>query len=183
MSNLEGMVKTIEENAKSQAEAIIAEAKENVAMQTEEAVKKTTEEKQAIIEKAQKEAERIRERVFASEELKVRDSVLRAKQKVVDEVFLKAKEGLRNLPEDKFIKFVEKSLKGLKLSGNEKIMVPKKYEKIKLDISLPIEASDRVSSGFLVEGESSTLNFSFEDLLDFSREDLEKEVLAQIFGA
>lgn len=182
MSNLESMIAYIREKSENEAQDYIKEANEKVEALKSEAINEANEQKNLLLEKAKMEADKIYERTIASNELKVRDSILRAKQSIIDKVFEDAKVNLNNLSDEEFKSYLSSKVGSLNLKGSEKVLVPKKYEGIDFgDLKISVEGSDRISSGFLVEGDNSTLNFSFDDLIDFSRDDLERDVMNKLF--
>lgn len=184
MSNLEAMVSKIIENAKNDASRIIAEAKEEQQRRIQSKVAEATESRNVTVQRAKNEALQLEERAVASEELKSRDAVLKAKQQVLDRVFEQAKEEMRNLDSRKYTSFVKKTIEGLELSEEATLIVSKKYKDAVSTLNLPVKLSeDRfVSSGFIVETATTSLNYVFEDLIEYNREDLESGVIAKLFA-
>lgn len=184
MSNLEAMVSKIIENAKNDASRIIAEAKEEQNRVVQAKAAEATEKRNEMVQRAKSEAVQIEERAVASEELKSRDAILKAKQQVLDRVFEQAKEEMRNLDSRKYTAFVKKVIEGLKLSEEATLIVSKKYKDAVKTLQLPLTLSeDRfVESGFMVETATTSLNYVFEDLIEYSREDLESGVVAKLFA-
>lgn len=181
MSNLENIISQIKEDSIKESEKILNEAKSQVEEMKLTAVNEANDEKKKMLEKAKTEAEKIRERTVQSNELKVRDNILFAKQAVLDDIYKEAEIALSNIAPEEFASFLKDKVSKLQLSGDEKIIVPKKYANSDFGLNMVVEGSDDISSGFLLESEKSTLNFSFEDLLDSMRTDSEKDVLNLIF--
>ncbi len=183
MSNLDNLVQKILDDAKEQASAIVDEAnkakEEIISAKTKEAEEK----KRRIIERAEQEASLLKERTISNAELKVRNEVLRAKQEVIEKVFHLAKESLKDLDEDKYISYLQNTLKSLNLKGEETIVVPEKMRKKvnKLKLNLKVSEEETVDSGFLIKGKGIILNYTFDSLIDYYRDELEAEIAQSLF--
>lgn len=183
MSNLDNLVQRIIDEANEKAGLIIEEANkvkdEIIALKESEAM----ENKKKIIERAQREAELSKERIISSAELKVRNQKLQAKQKVLDKVFSLAKERLKSLDEEKYISFLKNVLRGLKLTGNEVLVVPENMkDKVKkYGIALKVSDDETVESGFLIKDKGVILNYTFDSLVEHYREEMETEIAQVLF--
>lgn len=181
MSNLENLTQKILEEAKGKATSIVAEA-ENKAQQllkirTEEA----NEKKKTIIDNANKEAALSKERIISNAELRVRNEKLLAKQEVIEKVFSIAKDKFKNIDEEDFINFINKNTNKQNLKGTETLIVPEKFlEKAKLT-GMRVSEEEFIESGFLLKDNDVVINYSFEALIDFLRDDLEIEVAQMLF--
>lgn len=183
MSNLENLVQRIIDEAKEKADLIINEAnkakEEIIASKEQEAM----ENKNRIIERAKREAALAKERIISSAELKVRNEKLQAKQKVLDRVFLLAKERLRSLDEDRYISFLKNVIKDLKLTGEEELILPAYMkEKVKRHgIALKVSENETVESGFQIKDKGIILNYTFDSLVEHYREEMETEIAQELF--
>jgi len=71
----------------------------------------------------------------------------------------------------------------LTLNGDEVLVVPKNMaDKVKR-LRIPIRVSDDeyVDSGFLIKGKGIMLNYTFDSLIDYYREELETEIAQSLF--
>jgi len=183
MSNLDNLVQKILDDAKERADAIIEDANKVKDEIIDAKVKEANEKKEKILERATAEAELLKERVISGAELKVRNEKLKAKQTVIDRVFNLAKEKLENLDEEKYISYLTNTIKTLTLSGNEVLVVTKNMKDKVKRLKIPIKVSDSefVDSGFLIKGKGIMLNYTFDSLIDYYREELETEIAQSLF--
>ncbi len=183
MSNLDNLVQKILDDAKERANAIIEDANKVKEEVIDAKVREANEKKDKIIERATAEAELLKERVISSAELKVRNEKLKAKQTVIDRVFNLAKKKLENLDEEKYVAYLTNTIRTLTLNGDEVLVVPKNMaDKVKR-LRIPIRVSDDefVDSGFLIKGKGIMLNYTFDSLIDYYREELETEIAQSLF--
>lgn len=183
MSNLENLTQKILDEAKSQASIIDEESKKVNENIINSKIREANEEKKRMINRAVSEASLLKERTISNAELKARNEKLKAKQEVIDRVFDMAKERLKNLSEDKYVSYLKDTLKNLKLEGEEIIVVPKRMKpKVKV-LGLRPEISDAeiVDSGFLIKGKGTTLNYTFDSLVEHYRDELETEIAQSLF--
>lgn len=183
MSNLDNLVQKILDDAKERASNIIEDANKFKKELIDSKVKEANENKKKIIEKATLEANLLKERAISGAELKARNEKLKAKQEIIDKVFNIAKERLKNLDEDIYVSYLTSTLKTLKLSGEEIIIVPEKMRKKVKSLGLfpKVSEEESVDSGFLIKDKGIILNYTFDSLIDYYREELETEVAQSLF--
>jgi len=183
MSNLENITNKILEDAKIEADRIMkdsAKVNQNI---MDSKINEANEKKKKILEKAANEALMIKDRIVSNAELKVRDEKLKIKQEIIDKVFALSKERLKELTEDEYIKFLSNNLKSISLKGTEILIVPEKMkDKVKSIGSLPkVSENETVDSGFILKDNDVAINFSFDSLVDYLREELETEIAQHLF--
>ena len=183
MSNLDNLINKILDDAKKEADRIIEESTKINEEIVSSKVNEANEKKKRIIEKAAAEAAMMKDRIISNAELKVRDENLKAKQEVLDRVFKLSKEKLKDLNDDEYIKFLRNNLKILNLKGTELLIVPEKMKaKVKSMGLVPMVSDDEtVESGFMLKDNDVTMNFSFDSLVDYLREELESEIAQDLF--
>lgn len=183
MSNLDNLTQKIVDDAKTKAEAIVKEAIDQKEAVISSKIDEAENERQKIIEKANREAELMKQRKVSNAELQVRDQSLKTKREVLDRVMDEAKKRLKNIDEEKYVEFIDNNLEGLKLNGNEVLLVQEGMEKkLKPAKKYPAIARDEfVESGFILKDENAELNFTFKALIDYVREELESELVSILF--
>jgi len=159
MSNLDKLVAEILQQAQKEANRIQKEV-------------------DAINDKAQEEAQALKERMISNANLKSRDMILQAKEELADDILEKVLERLKNIDTKKYLKFVENILKNLNLSKNAEVMVSKNMKLALGDKILDYKISD---SGCSIKDGNLIYNNEFSNLIDFNREELEREILNKIF--
>ena len=183
MSNLENLIEKILEDGRKQAQSIIEESEKNDQEIFDLKVSEANEKKNRIIEKANREAVMLKERMISEAELRIRDEKLNAKRQVLDKVFILAKERLVNIDEDTYMSFLKNSLNKNSLKGTEVLIVPDRFKEAvkKLGVYSNVSNNEAVESGFLLKDGNIIMNYSFKSLVDFRREDIEVEIAQELF--
>ncbi len=182
MSNLDKLVAEILQQAQKEANRMLTKAKTENSEFSEKENKKIQKEVDAINDKAQEEAQALKERVISNANLKSRDMILQAKEELVEDVLERVLERLKNIDTKKYLKFVENILKNLNLSKNAELIVTKDMRLALGDKILDYKISDQtVESGCSIKDGNLIYNNEFSNLIEFNREELEREILNKIF--
>ena len=182
MSNLDNLIAEILQQAQKEANRMLTKAKTENSEFSEKENKKIQKEVDAINDKAQEEAQALKERVISNANLKSRDMILQAKEELADDILEKVLERLKNIDTKKYLKFVENILKNLNLSKNAEVMVSKDMKLALGDKILDYKISDQtVESGCSIKDGNLIYNNEFSNLIEFNREELEREILNKIF--
>lgn len=182
MSNLDKLVAEILQQAQKEANRMLTKAKTENSEFSEKENKKIQKEVDAINDKAQEEAQALKERVISNANLKSRDMILQAKEELADDILERVLERLKNVDAKKYLKFVENILKNLNLSKNAEVMVSKDMKLALGDKILDYKISDQtVESGCSIKDGNLIYNNEFSNLIEFNREELEREILNKIF--
>jgi len=182
MSNLDNLVAEILQQAQKEANRMLTKAKTENSEFSEKENKKVQKEVDAINDKAAEEAQALKERVISNANLKSRDMILQAKEELVEDVLERVLERLKNIDTKKYLKFVENILKNLNLSKNAELIVTKDMRLALGDKILDYKISDQtVESGCSIKDGNLIYNNEFSNLIEFNREELEREILNKIF--
>ena len=182
MSNLDNLVAEILQQAQKEANRMLTKAKTENSEFSEKENKKVQKEVDAINDKAQEEAQALKERVISNANLKSRDMILQAKEELVDDILERVLERLKNIDTKKYLKFVENILKNLNLSKNAEVIVSKDMRLALGDKILDYKISNQtVESGCSIKDGNLIYNNEFSNLIEFNREELEREILNKIF--
>ena len=182
MSNLDNLVAEILQQSQKEANRMLTKAKTENSEFSEKENKKVQKEVDVINDKAQEEAQALKERVISNANLKSRDMILQAKEELADDILEKVLERLKNIDTKKYLKFVENILKNLNLSKNAEVMVSKDMKLALGDKILDYKISDQtVESGCSIKDGNLIYNNEFSNLIEFNREELEREILNKIF--
>jgi V/A-type H+-transporting ATPase subunit E len=183
MSNLDNLTQKILEEAKLKADKITKDSKAKSDGIINSRVKEANDQKSKILERANSEAALMKERVISNAELRVRDEKLKAKQEVINKVFKESKKRLLKIDEEKYIQFLQSNIKDLSLKGNEVLVVPENMKERVKSLKLPVKVSEdeTLDSGFILKDNDTILNFSFDSLVDYLREELETEIARDLF--
>ena len=182
MSNLDNLIAEILQQAQKEANRMLTKAKTENSEFSEKENKKVQKEVEAINDKAEEEAQALKERVISNANLKSRDMILQAKEELVDDILERVLERLKNIDAKKYLKFVENILKNLNLSKNAEVIVSKDMRLALGDKILDYKISDQtVESGCSIKDGNLIYNNEFSNLIEFNREELEREILNKIF--
>lgn len=182
MSNLENLTEKILEEAKIQADLQLRDAKAFEEEAISKKVKEAEEKKEKMLEKAKFEANLLKERIISNAEVTHRNALLNGKQKVIDQVFEKAKTKLAELPQEEYVAFLKNTVSSLNLKGTEILKVKEEYKDAVKSLQLPLKLSEEsVESGFEILDDKVSLNYNFNDMVDFYRDDLVKDVASTLF--
>jgi V/A-type H+-transporting ATPase subunit E len=197
MTGLEKIIKAIETEARSNADTIIAEANAEaeriLSLAKEEAAKNVAN----IAEKPASEIKAIMNRAESAARLLKRQRILDAKQEVINDIILKAKNKLTSLPDTEYFDIILQIVKKhahpqagiIMFSRADLDRLPKKFEK-SLDeaikgipnASLTISKEDaRLDGGFILVYGDIEENCSFEALFSEAKEELQDKVNAFLF--
>lgn len=199
MSDINILVDKIIKDAEVKSNEILsiaAEEKRKIISQKEALAES---ERESIIRKANSEAAARKDRIISSASLKIRNMKLEAKQKVISRVLTEAAKQLKELPKEKYLIFVKDSIMALQLNGDETIIVSQKDSDIinidfiselnnllisqgkvgKLKVNSSLKS---LSGGFIVERHGIEINYTFEALLEYFRDELEQEIASILFN-
>lgn len=183
MSNLENLTQRILDDAKSSADAILKEAeakKEGLVSSRKKEAERLAEK---IIERANSEAITIKDRAVSNAGLKIRDEKLSAKRHVIERIFQLAKSRLTNINENDYINFLKNNIKEMNFKGTEILVVPENMKEIvkKTGLTLKVSDTETVNSGFIIKDNNTILNFTFDSLVNYLREELESDIARSLF--
>ncbi|HHT50998.1 MAG TPA: V-type ATP synthase subunit E [Eubacteriaceae bacterium] len=183
MSNLDNLTQKILEDAKAEVDLILKDAKVKSDGIVNSRVKEANDQKSRILERATNEAALMKERVISNAELRVRDEKLKAKQIIINKVFEEAKKKLLKIDDKTYIEFLQNNIKGLSLKGSEVLVVPEDMKERVKSLNLPIKVAEdeTIDSGFIIKDKDTLLNFSFDSLVEFLRDELETEIAQNLF--
>lgn len=186
--------------AQAYADAEISKAKAQAAEASEVILKKAQNKANDIIEKANEQSSALMDNAKGNAGMREKNNLLALKVEMLDKAFSLAHEKLDNMPESEYVsamaallanavnaempdasKALLKVSKKDALTGEKFIDAAKPLFNKKVEISLSDEYA-RISSGFILDCGDIEINCSAETLIASSRDKLEKQVLAVLFG-
>lgn len=198
MSDIKNLINKVLKDAEAESNIIIEKAEQQKNEIVSKSKKEAEVKKSEILDKAKLEAQTRKGRVISNAELQVRNNKLEAKQKVINSVFENALVELQKLSDDKFLDFVRKSILSCDIDGNEEIIVSNNYkskftpqfigelnaslkEKVKIANIKLSNKQRNIKEGFILDKKGIELNFTFEDLINSIKEDIESDVVKILF--
>lgn len=164
-SNIDNIIDKIKLDSDKEAEKILSEARREAKLILSNRNLQAEEKAREIEKKAHFEAEEIGIKQKESTNLKARDRVLSAKNKLVDKIFDLAHKELLNLSNEEFLDSIKKSIENLKLE-NPTLIVPDKYrEYISKNTDYKI-SDEKIEEGYKLDAGDVVYNNDFKDLID-----------------
>ena len=181
MSNISNLTSKILKDAEERKDSILAKAESEKASIIEKRNKEAKALEAEMIEKAKSEAQTRKERVISGAELKARNEKLKAKQAIIEEVFIK------------------ESILTLGIAGDEKLILNEKGKSL-VDNTLLVDINKELTSkgkkglltistevgnfkgGFILEKGGIEINNTFEALVSSLKDELEFEVANELFN-
>ena len=194
MSNLNNLIDKIISDNREKAASIEDEAALQAKKIVTDLVDAANKEREAIVNSGAAEAEKEKELIITKNNIDLRDKKLAAKQAIIENVFSMAVDRLNNMDQGSYEAFLTAYLKQIPLNGDETLVVPKRYEKLDIAaisaslsqkgkaISLTLEKNSRnISGGFILLQKGLENNNTYEALVDYYRDELEKIVSESLF--
>ena len=195
MSNFNNLVEKILNEAKNKKQDVLNKANEENARIVDDKVKQAEKQKDRLIENAHIQGKENKERMISKCELKIRNEKLKAKQRVLNEIFNESLEILSNIDKKSLIEYIKNSLETVNLNGTYELIVQPKNEDIVKD-SLDelnefmanakissVKVKDDLKGGFILGQNDIYMNFSFESKINIIREELENEISNLLFNS
>lgn len=183
MSSIDNIVDKLIVKANKEKEEILKEANNEASQIREEALAKANYEKDRIWSDAKQEADKASSSITQHTAIRSRDAVNLEKEKIIDEVFDRAKAKLKNLDDKRYEEILNRELK--KYDGSLNLYIPKD-KKIDSSFTKKMERAfskvkvindENVESGFIIEQGKIRYNYDFSKVIDFKKNDLEAKVV------
>lgn len=182
MSNLDNITNKIIADAQTRVDEIIEETNKKIALLRNENDLEISKIENQTMAKAEQESKSEKEKIISRASLMARDEELKSKNELLNKVFSKAKDKLSKISDDDYLKFVEKTLKQETLKGNEVLIPQAGKENLLKDIGIKVAENKTIDSGFALETDNVISNYTFDDLVDFHRTEVEGEVIGILFN-
>jgi len=185
---IEKLQTAVLDKARAEAEAILAEARKGADARYERDAARLREEHERRVAVLRAEAEAALEREAGNRRAEQRNKLLAMKNEIIEEVFAKAVEGIRNLPDNGYATWLAAQLARAPRMDGAAVAVNEAdrpvMEKILADGSdlKMAEKPAPVRGGLIIQGPRADLDFSIESLLGVLRESLAEEIASQLFA-
>ena len=176
------------DKARAEAEAILAKARKEADARFEREAARLREEQERRVAAIQAETEADLEREAGNRRAEDRNKLLAMKNEIIEEVFAKAIEAIRDLPDDGYATWLKAQLErapkmdGAAVAVNEAdraLMQKILGEGSELKLA---EKPAAIGGGMIIQGAQADLDFSVESLLGVLRESLAEQIAAQLFA-
>jgi V/A-type H+-transporting ATPase subunit E len=193
----EQVVEKILSEAQAEADKIKSEARDKAAAQEAELAAKLKNFRKETKTLAQKAAQEKTRRMLAAARMDTRKELLSCKVALLNEVFDKAREKIKELPEKQYHEFVESLMHKAIESGDEEVVIGAEDSRFsngliksinrklgpgfKGNLQLANDTAD-IDGGFILRRGNIQVNVSVGVLLAEAKEQMEIELAAELFG-
>ncbi|WBW49847.1 V-type ATP synthase subunit E [Peptoniphilus equinus] len=181
MSNIETLLAEIEAKAKQEELSIIDAAKKEAEAIVQRAELDVAREEELLQRRGESERQSLYERTISSAQLKGRDSVLKAREATIDEVFRLALEKLNALSDEAYLEVIESTVAKLELKDPLLYVRADKRDFVSAHMTMKL-AEETVKSGFSIADGAVVYNNDFGTLLESLRPDIEPKLYKKLRG-
>jgi V/A-type H+-transporting ATPase subunit E len=193
----EQVVEKILADARAEAEKIKKQAEENLAAEQAKQAKQLDDYKQQTELLTRKAAETEKARVLSAARMLLAKEYLAEKTKILDDIFTKTQQQLKNLPDDKYRGLMAKLMLDAAETGDEEVIIDVNEKRIDQQLidqvnrqlaskskgSLKLSRErQQIGGGFILKKGKIKNNCSLKILLSRARDELEIELAKQLFG-
>jgi V/A-type H+-transporting ATPase subunit E len=195
--NAEQVVQKILSEAQAQADKITAEANAKVSEQQGQADKELGKYREETEQKAIAAGEDKLARMLASARMQISKQYLGAKVSLLNDVFQKARQQVKDLPNDQYEELVQQLMEKAIESGDEEVIIGKDETRIdnglvkrvnrklgpgfKGNLQLANDTAN-IDGGFILRRGKIQVNVSLDVLMMQAREEMELELTQELFG-
>ena len=197
MSSLDNLVAKIKSDGAERAQELKSEAQAKAEKIVRQASIAAERERDEILSKARSEAARLSEQIVEAKKREVRDSILHAKHDAINKVIDLAREALKKMSKEDYLRFVVQTLSGMDLT-DETVLFAKSYNVSSADVdrintqlgargntaSLTLYAGDagrEVDSGFVVIKNGVEEDYTLDSIIGYQRTSLEAYIVKELF--
>lgn len=189
--SLEDIKKKIVEDAQKQAQEITQTSKKEISNLEQLSKTKLTEIKKKSTAQAKFEAKNKARSILISANIEAKNQILKQKRSIIEKILNLSIEKLENLPDEKYLKIIDSEMQKLKaLNIDNIVIIPSKNKKELINKSANQilgqevqvdQETDKISGGFLVKSNQTIIDFSFENLINELKPQLEKKLSITLF--
>ena len=189
--SLPSLEQAVLKKADEEAAAILEKAREEAEARLARESARLKAEHERRVAAARAEMEGALERETGAREAEDRMKLLKIKNEIIREVFDRAVEGARSLPDDGYAAWLKSRLDHLPkleaaqvlVNEQDRDLMARILQETSAEGSLKLaETNATIRAGFLVQGKEADLDFSVEALMDVLRESLGQEIAQRLFG-
>lgn len=179
MSNLDQIVKKIIEDAKTEADQILAQTRKESDQILETSKEHVSEEVDVILEHAKTDAKLTKERELSTIERQARDLILEARQETITRIFNLAIDELKDMDDETYKKGILSYIQKKQLTKDKQIVLPACRKNIQID-GFNCCYDDQFLTGFKIQSDGICENHDYVELVQYLKEDLIQYVLDEL---
>ncbi len=195
--NAEQVIEKILSEAKATADGIVGEAKDKASAAQSDLEKTLGDFRQETAKLAETAGKERKEQMLASARMRLQKDYLAAKCDLLDEVFVKAVEQIKQLSDSEYLSFIESLMVKAVETGGEEVIIGKNETRItdnfikqvnrklgtgfKGNLLLAKETAN-IAGGFILRRGKVRINVSTDVLVEQARENMEMELAQDLFS-
>jgi len=193
--SIENILNTIDKEALSNANQIIGKAEAEADKIRKEYTDRANELNARLQKVSEKKADEVYRRMIVNEQLELRKTMLSEKHKILDAFYKEARKKIKEMPPEKYLKFVKRLILNRAISGSEEIVVSAKQKEIfagdfleSLNQSFPggghftlSDSGTDFAWGVVLKEKRRIVDLSFDVLFEQVTERVESQVAALLF--
>ena len=176
MSNLDAICDKILQDARSEAEEILAAADLEIRKRREAEEERARAEAERRIRYTQDKMSALSEQIMAHASLSARDRLLSVKQDVISTVMTRAEQRIRELSNEDLLQKIMHSIGDEGLNPGDALILPPGTE-LELPADIPLERDPQIASGFALRRGGIIEKHDFVEVLGILRNELEQDIL------
>ena len=188
MNGIETIIQRLNTNARADTDALLDKARQEAAAITARYQAQADQEAANLAARNQRNAAEREERLVSAAQMEARKTILAAKQAVMEEVYAKALDQLRNLPQERCVEVLTSLLEQAAPEGKGEVLFSVGRAAVdaanaktggRLTIS---EETASIPGGFILRNGSIEVNCAFDTLIRLQKTETAGQVAQRLFG-
>ena len=194
MNGIETIIQRLNSDAKAETDALLDKARQDAAAVTARCQAQADKETDDLAARNQRTAAEREERLVSAAQMEARKTILAAKQAVMEEVYAKALEKLRSLPQDRTVEVLASLLNEAAPQGKGEVLFSAQDREIVGRAAVDaanaqnggqLTLSDEtagIPGGFILRNGSIEVNCAYDTLIRLQKTETAGQVARQLFG-
>ena len=194
MNGIETIIQRLNTDAKAETDALLDKARQEAAAITARYQAQADREAAELAARNQRNAAEREERLVSAAQMEARKTVLAAKQAVMEEVYAKALEKLRSLPQDRTVKVLASLLNEAAPQGKGEVLFSAQDRetvgRAAVDAANALNGGQltlsgetaNIPGGFILRNGSIEVNCAYDTLIRLQKTETAGQVARQLFG-
>ena len=194
MNGIETIIQRLNTDAKAETDALLDKARQDAAAVTARCQAQADKETADLAARNQRAAAEREERLVSAAQMEARKTILAAKQAVMEEVYAKALEKLRGLPQDRAVEVLASLLNEAAPQGKGEVLFSAQdretvgraaVDAANAQNGGQLTLSDEtagIPGGFILRNDSIEVNCAYDTLIRLQKTETAGQVARQLFG-
>ncbi len=183
----EKIIERIKKDSEKEIKQILREAEQKETIIIEEAKKEAKQEAEKILADGTQQAENISKIIISKASQDVKREIMNAREKIIDECFVKAHHELSTLTGDRYKNLVKKLIENgcKKLNGQCNISISRDIDReIATSMGLQVIGTIETTGGIIIKSKDGriTLDYTFDGILQRKKDEIRRKVGKLLFS-